>query len=76
VASAPETTDAAAFRVEVIYTQTGTTERPGGQHAGSPAREVRVTHEPTGLMAQCGIHRSQHRNRQTAMEMIEWALAT
>lgn len=23
--------------VEVIYVQTGTTQRPGGQHAGSPA---------------------------------------
>lgn len=62
------------YSVEVIYTQTGTTQRPGGQHAGSPATEIRVTHKPTGIMAQCGWHRSQHKNRQTALEMVEWAL--
>lgn len=63
------------YRVDVIYTQTGTTNRPGGQHAGSPATEIRVTHLPTCLMAQCGWHRSPHRNRLTAVQMIEWGLA-
>ena len=70
-----ETTLADECRAELIYRQTGTTESPGGQHAGSPATDVRVTHLPTGIMAQCGIHRSQHLNRRTALEMIEWALA-
>ena len=40
--------------VERIYLQTGTTERPGGQQAGIPATAVRITHEPTGTMAQFG----------------------
>jgi protein subunit release factor A len=62
------------YKIEVIYEQTGTTERPGGQHAGSPACSVRVTHIPTGIMAQCGIFSSQFRNKKTAIEMIEWAL--
>jgi peptide chain release factor 1 len=63
------------LQIELIYMQTGTTERPGGQQAGAPATAVRVTHLPTLTMAQCGIHRSQHRNKQTAMEMLEWALS-
>ena len=64
------------YRIETIYTQTGTTQYPGGQHAGSPATEVRVTHVDTGIMAQCGFHRSPRRNKAVAMEMIEWALVT
>ena len=63
------------FKIEIIYTATGTTERPGGQYAGMPPTEVRVTHIPTGLMAQCGEHRSRHRNKTIAMSMIEWGLA-
>lgn len=63
------------YKVETIYTATGTTERPGGQHAGMPATEIRVTHLDTGIMAQCGVHRSQHKNKQVAESMIEWALA-
>lgn len=64
------------YKVETIYVQTGTTQVPGGQYAGMPATDIRVTHIPTGVMAQCGLHRSQHKNRQIAMEMIEWALAS
>lgn len=66
------------WKIELIYDQTGTTERPGpgGQQAGLPATSVRVTHTPTGLMAQCGIERSQHKNRTTAIEMVQWGLVT
>ncbi len=64
-----------AVQIEVIYARTGTTTPPGGQQAGSPATLVRVTHLPTLTMAQCGIHRSQHRNLQTAKEMLLWALS-
>lgn len=63
------------LKVELIYRGTGTTQRPGGQQAGCPAADVRVTHLPTGIMAQCGDMRSQHKNRAVAMEMIEWGLA-
>lgn len=65
-----------AFKVELIYRQTGTPQLPGGQHAGIPAADVRVTHLRTGIMAQCGEARSQHQNRKVAMEMIEWALSS
>lgn len=42
---------------------------PGGQHVGVRTG-VRITHLPTGLMAECESERSQHRNRQIAMDMI------
>ena len=35
---------------------------------------VRITHEPTGIIAQCGYEKSQHKNRGIYLEMIEIAL--
>jgi protein subunit release factor A len=60
--------------IELIYNDTGTTKMPGGQQAGTPLSSVRITHIPTGLMAQCGYERSQHKNRQTALSMLEYGL--
>jgi protein subunit release factor A len=60
--------------VERIYRGTNTTERPGGQHAGSPPSDIRVIHVPSGLVAQCGAFRSDYKNRTVAIEMIEAAL--
>lgn len=42
---------------------------PGGQHVGSDPG-VRVTHLPSGLTAEVKTDRSQHRNRQIALDMI------
>ena len=61
------------YYCELIYDQTGTTQRPGGQNAGSPPTSVRITHKPTGLMAQCG-GRSQHKAMKVAMSMLEYGL--
>lgn len=41
----------------------------GGQHVGTPSG-VRVIHLPSGLTAECKTERSQHRNRQIALDMI------
>jgi len=46
----------------------------GGQHVGLTSYTVRVKHVPTGIIAECGYHRSQHKNKEAAMQMIEWAL--
>lgn len=62
------------LKIESLYTQTRSTNRPGGQHAGSPAMFVRVTHIPTDTVAECGFERSQFKNKQVAMAMIEMAL--
>lgn len=61
-------------KVELLYSQTRTEERPGGQHAGSPHMFVRVTHVPTGIVADCGEARSRFLNKQIALGMIEYAL--
>lgn len=58
---------------ELIYDRTGTTQSPGGQQAGVPATSIRITHLPTGLMAQCG-GRSQHKATKVAMAMLEYGL--
>lgn len=41
----------------------------GGQHVGT-ASGVRVEHVPTGLVAIVETERSQHRNKEIAVEMI------
>ena len=69
------TADPADWLIERIYEQTGTTQHPGGQQAGTPAYAIRVTHKPTGIMAQCSTQRSDFGNKRIAREMIEWALS-
>ena len=66
--------DPSLLLIELIYLQTGSTEYPGGQHAGTPASAVRVTHIPSGVMAQCGVSLSNYKNRTIAIGMIEAAL--
>lgn len=66
--------DDADLKVEGIYLATGTTKSPGGQQAGTPPMAVRVTHTPTGLIAQVTANRSQHMARLVAIDMIESAL--
>lgn len=47
----------------------------GGQHVGVPHYVIKVTHIPTGLSASCGTERSQMRNKDVAISMLEWGLS-
>lgn len=46
----------------------------GGQQVGLTSITVRAVHEPTGITAECGEARSQFKNREIAMMMIQFAL--
>ena len=53
-----------------IEEDTSTAGGPGGQHQNATESAVRLRHQPSGIIVSICTHRSQHRNRALAREIL------